>query len=212
MSTPWNLRRWPGELRRRLLLHRRAFAALLAGLAVLVAVRALQPPGASTVEVWTAARDLPSGTVLAGSDLTRVRFRSGSVPDRVLSDPDALLGRTVAAPVRRGEPITDLRLVTRPLLAAYPGRVATPVRLADAAVVDLLRVGDVLDLVAADPQGEAPARVVSSGVTVMAIPAPPDEQDLGLPGRLVLLAVPGADAAQVSAAGVSGFLTVTLDR
>jgi Flp pilus assembly protein CpaB len=212
MPTPWNLRRWPGELRRRLLVHRRAFAALFAGLAVLVAVRTVQPPAVPTVEVWTAARDLPSGTVVSDGDLARVRFAPGSVPDRVLTERRTMLGRTVAAPVRRGEPITDTRLVARPLLAAYPGQVATPVRLTDSAVVDLLRVGDVLDLVAAEPDGRAPARVVSSGATVVAIPKAHDSEDLGLPGRLVLLAVPSADATQVSAAGISGFLTVTLDR
>lgn len=205
-------RHWPGELRRRILVHRRGFAALFAGLAVLVTLRTVQAPPAPTVEVWTASRDLPSGTVLSHSDLTRVAFAPDSVPDRVLPGPGSGLGRTVAAPVRRGEPITDLRLVAQPLLAAYPDRVATPVRLADSAVVDLLRVGDVVDLVSADPQGRDPARVLSSGVTVIALPSAGKSQlDLGLPGRLVLLAVPTSDAADVSAAGVSGFLTVTLN-
>lgn len=213
MPTPPDPRRWPGELRRRILVHRRAFAALFAGLAVLVTVRSVQAPPPTTVEVWTASHDLASGTVLARTDLTRVGFAPDSVPDRALSDPGPVLGRTVAAPVRRGEPITDLRLAAGPLLAAYPDRVATPVRLADSAVVDLLRVGDVVDLVSADPQGEEAARVVSSGVTVVAIPPPGRaQQDLGLSGRLVLLAVPRADAPDVSAAGVSGFLTVTLTR
>ncbi|MEP6814647.1 MAG: SAF domain-containing protein [Marmoricola sp.] len=205
--------RWPGEVRRRILVHRRSLAALFTGLTVLVALRGAQAPPPSTVEVWTASHDLSSGTVLSRADLTRVPFAPGSIPDRVVTDPGLVLGRTVAAPVRRGEPLTDLRLVAASLLAAYPGRVATPVRLADSAVVDLLRVGDVVDLVAADTQGAAPARVVSSGVTVIAIPAiRKTQQDLGLPGRLVLLAVPSADAADVSAAGVSGFLTVTLTR
>jgi pilus assembly protein CpaB len=217
MSTPRRtgllVSRWPRELRRRILVHRRGLAALFAGVAVLVALRSVQSPAPPTVGLWTASHDLPSGTVLSRDDLTRVPFAPDSVPDHAAAAAGEALGRTVAAPVRRGEPITDLRLVAGSLLVAYPGRVATPVRLADSAVVDLLRVGDVVDLVAADPQGQAPARVVSSGVSVIAIPARRGtQQDLGLTGRLVLLAVPATDAADVSAAGVSGFLTVTLTR
>ena len=101
-------------------------------------------------------------------------------------------------------------MVARSLTASYPGRVATPVRLADAAVVDLLRVGDLVDVVAADPQGQAAPRTVASRVAVVAIPrARPSVDDVGLQGRLVLLAVPGAEAAEVSAAGLSGYLSVT---
>ena len=88
----------------------------------------------------------------------------------MVGDPAAVLGRTLAAPVRRGAPLTDLSVVSRPLTSAYPGRVATPVRVADGGVVDLLRVGDLVDLVAADPQGRAAARTVASRVTVIAIP------------------------------------------
>ena len=56
---------------------------------------------------------------------------------------------------------------------------------------------------AADPQGETPAHVLAAGVAVVAIPrrAPP-AGDVGLPGRLVLLAVPEEEAATVSAAGL----------
>lgn len=196
-----------------MLLHRRLLAALLAALAVLLGLRELQAPTPPTTSTWTAARDLPSGTVLSRTDLARVSFAPGSVPDHAVTSPGSVLGRIVAAPLRRGEPITDLRLVAPPLLAAYPGRVAAPVRIADPAVVDLLRVGDVVDLVAADPQGDAGARIVAAAVTVIAIPPGNAAQlDPGLSGRLVLFAVTAERATEVSAAGVSGFLTVTLSR
>jgi hypothetical protein len=41
-------------------------------------------------------------------------------------------GRTLAGPVRAGEPVTDVRLVSPSLAAGYPGRVLVPVRIADA--------------------------------------------------------------------------------
>ncbi len=196
-----------------MLLHRRLLAALCAALAVLAGFRELQAPAPPTTSTWTAARDLPSGTVLSRADLRAVPFAPGSVPDHAVTRPGAVLGRTVAAPLRRGQPLTDLQLLARPLLSAYPGRVATPVRIADPAVVDLLRVGDVVDLVVADPQGESAARVVAEAVSVVAIPAQHDtQQDPGLTGRLVLFAVPADRATNVTAAGVSGFLTVTLNR
>ncbi|MGI9157212.1 MAG: SAF domain-containing protein [Marmoricola sp.] len=217
MPIPWPTSRRPfralGGLRRRVLLHRRLLAALLAALAVLLGVRELQAPAPPTTSAWTAARDLSTGMVLSRADLARVPFAPGSVPDHAVTSPGSVLGRIVAAPLRRGEPITDLQVVAPPLLSAYPGRVATPVRIADPAVVDLLRVGDVVNLVAADPQGETPARIVAAAVTVIAIPPNNAAQlDPGLSGRLVLFAVPAERATEVSAAGVSGFLTLTLSR
>lgn len=203
----------PGKVRRRVLVHRRALAALLAGLAVLVGLRAVREPPPAVVEVWAASRDLTAGIAVAPADLTRVGLLPDAVPDGAVTDPRSLLGRTLAAPLRRGTPVTDLSVVARPLTAAWPGRVATPVRLTDPAVVSLLRVGDVVDLVAADPQGETPAHVLASGVAVVAIPrrAPPTG-DVGLPGRLVLLAVPEGEAAAVAAAGITGYLSVIWTR
>ena len=202
----------PGEVRRRVLIHRRPIAAVLAALAVLAGLRATQPPAPATVQVWIAAHDLPAGRVLAHDDLRRTSYPPGAVPAGVV-DPAAMVGRTLAAPLRRGVPLTDLSVVSRPLTSAYPGRVATPVRLADGGVVDLLRVGDLVDLVAADPQGRAAARTVASRVTVIAIPrARPSVDEVGMQGRLVLMAVPGAEAADVAAAGIAGYLTVTLTR
>ena len=63
----------------------------------------------------------------------------------------------LAGPVRAGEPLTDVRLVGASLAAAYPGAVAVPVRLPDAGMAALLRVGDRIDLVAADPRAPPPA-------------------------------------------------------
>ncbi len=200
----------PGEVRRRVLVHRRPLAALLAGLAAMAALRVAQPPAPASSGVWTAATDLPAGRVLAHGDLRRASYPTGTVPSGAVLDPAIVVGRTLAAPLRRGAPLTDLSVVTRALAASYPGRVATPVRLADAAVVDLLRVGDLVDLVVADPQGRSAPRTVASRAAVIAIPrSRPSVDDVGLPGRLVLLAVPGTEAAAVSAAGLSGYLTAT---
>ena len=92
----------PGEVRRHVLIHRRPLAALLVALAVLAALRATQPPAPATSQVWTAAHDLPAGRVLAHDDLRRTTYAPGSVPAGAVGDPAAVVGRTLAAPLRRG--------------------------------------------------------------------------------------------------------------
>jgi hypothetical protein len=115
----------------------------------------------------------------------------------------------LAAPVRDGEALTDLRLVAPGLLDGYPGLVATPVRVADAASVALLRVGDRIDLVAADPEGRG-AEPVARQAPVIALPrAAAVEQDLQ-GGGLVVVAVPQAEALTLARVAVSHVLSYVL--
>ena len=162
--------------------------------------------------VLTAAHDLAAGVVVRAEDLRRTAYTPDSVPAGVLSPASAAVGRTTAGPVRAGEPITDARLVTSSLLDGYPGMVAVPVRIGDAGSVLLLRTGDRVDLMAADPQGRTPAEVVGHDVPVLAIPRA-DERSPGLStGALVVLGLPGASARTVAQASVSAFLSVVIVR
>ena len=152
-----------------------------------------------------AARDLPSGAVLSAADLRTVGFAPGSVPAGAV---DAAAGRTLAAPLRAGEPVTDVRLVGPALTDGYPGLSAVPVRLPDAGVAGLLTVGDRVDLVAAEPEGGA-ASVVAADVPVLALPADDGEPGVtGLGGRLVVLGVPPSGVPLVADAAARTFLTV----
>ena len=76
----------------------------------------------------------------------------------------------LAAPLRQGEPVTDVRLVGPSLTEGYDGLVAVPVRLPDAGAVSLLQVGDQIDLVATDPEA-ATARTLAADVPVVALPS-----------------------------------------
>jgi hypothetical protein len=72
----------------------------------------------------------------------------------------------------------------------------------------LLRVGDLVDVLAADPQG-GPASTVARDAVVLALPPPPaDAAADGLPGRLVVLGVRSGDVTAVSTATVTHFLTI----
>jgi Flp pilus assembly protein CpaB len=185
--------------------RRRLLAALCALVAVLAGLRATAAPPPATMAVTVAARDLGAGTVLRPDDLTTARFASGTVPSGHIRDP---VGRQLAGPLRRGQPVTDTALLGASLVRDRPDLVALPVRLPDTAMAALLRVGDEVDLVAADPQG-GPATTVTRDALVLALPPPPaDAAADGLPGRLVVLGVAEADVSPVSAASVTRFLTI----
>ena len=201
------------RVRRRVLLHRRSLAAVLAGAAVLVGLQAAAPPPAATVAVWTAGRDLPSGTVLTAADLVSTPYPPGIVPRGVVRDPREVLGATLAAPVRHGEPVTRIRTVGAGLLHGYPGTTAVPLRITDADVVDLLRVGDEVSFVVADPDGRTPPQDLVDDVPVVAIPRPSRSGlTAGTPGRLVVVAVPRDRAADVAGRASAGVLIPVWSR
>ena len=206
-------RRIVRRLRRRVLVHRRPLAALCAAAAVLTGLQSVSPPPARTVRVWTAARDLPGGTLVAADDLVRVGFTPGSVPTDVVTDPREVVGQMLAAPLSRGEPVTHVRTVAPGLLRGYPGATAVPLRVTDAEVVALLRVGDRVSFVVADPDGRRPPQDLVEDVPVVAIP-PRRAGGLstGSTGRLVVIAVPSADAAEVAARAASGILIPVWNR
>ena len=194
-----------------MLRRRRPLAAVCVGLAVLAGLRATSAPPPPTVAVTVVARALPAGTEVAAADLTRVALPPEAVPDDVLDDP---VGRVLAGPIARGEPVTAVRVVGPPLADVEDiEAVALPVRLPDAGAVGLLRVGDRIDLVATDPQ-EGSSEVVWVDVPVLALPAVADDAgSLGQPGgRLVVVGVPEPAVPLVSGAAARTFLTYAWSR
>lgn len=191
-------------LRRAVLRRRRLLAALLTAVAVAAGLHAVAAPPPPSVSVLVAAHDLPAGAVLGAGDVRTASFAPDSAPDGVA--PDAV-GRTLAAPMRRGEAVTDVRLVGATLTEGLPDLTAVPVRLPDAGMAALLEVGDVIDLMAADPQGSAPF-VVAPAVRVLALPGRTDDTAAaGLPGRLVVVGAAPADVPALADAAVRYFLT-----
>lgn len=199
--------------RRRVLRHRRGLAALALGAAVLFALRAVAPAPPATVAVWTATDDLPSGAVLSPTDIEQRHVDPRAVPADPVTEPRQVLGRTLAAPVSRGEVLTTSRAMTTQLLRGYPGMAAVPVRITDADVVGLLRVGDRVDLVSVDPDGRRDPTILAGDAPVVAVPrSRTGAFESGAPGRLVVVAVPSALATQVAAAAVSDYVSVLWSR
>lgn len=192
-------------LRRAVLARRRPLAAVLAAVAVATGLHAARAEPPDRVPVLVAARDLPAGRVLTADDLRRAGFAAGSVPSGLATHP---VGRTLAAPLRSGEPVTDVRVVGPALTDGYPGLVAVPVRLPDAGMAGLLAVGDHIDLVAADPQHPT-AAVIASDLPVLALPdTPPETGATGLTGRLVVVGASPAKVTRIADAAVRSFVTI----
>jgi len=208
-TLPLRLRSAARRVRRGVLRRRRLLAAVCALVAVWAGLRATATPASPLVPVTVAAHDLGAGSVLRLGDLTTVGFAPGTVPSGHIRDP---VGRQLAGPVRRGQPITDTALVGASLVRDRPDLVALPVRLPDSAMAELLRVGDEIDLVSADPQG-GPAVTAAHDALVLALPPPPSDAAAdGLPGRVVVLGVDESEVTAVSSATVTHFLTVVWSR
>jgi Flp pilus assembly protein CpaB len=190
---------------------------IAAALVVLAAATALRPdPADGRADVVVFAHDLAPGVELTAADL-RIETRAAtSIPDGSESDPQALVGLTLAGPARRGEVLTDVRLLGPRLAEATAGPDArvVPLHLADAALLDLVRPGDVVDVLAADSAtpgatvDEQP-RVVATDAVVVLVSA-----ELASPGRsddrLVLVALPARTAHQVAGASLTQAVTLIL--
>ena len=197
------------RVRRLLRRHRRLVVAALVATCVAAGLRSVSPPAPTLVAVTVAAHDLPGGSVLRPSDLTRARLPPAAVPAGTL--PVSAVGRTLAGPVRSGEPVTDVRLIGAGLVASLaPGMVATPVRLADSAIGSLISPGDLVDVLAApaDPAARTTTTVVATGVRVLAVP-PPAVGAATDDGSLVLLATSRPEALALAVAATAERLSIT---
>lgn len=200
---------------------RRALAAALLVTAVLVALRPASSPAGVTpplgVPVVVVAKDLPAGATLSAADLRTVALPIGVVPAGTVREVGTLLGRIVAGPVRRGEPVTDARLVGPGLTAGLGPREssAVPVRLADPETAALVRTGDRVDVLGTPigtvgVDGEAvagtPAVEVATGVRVLAVLRGSEEAD----GVVLVVAAAPAAARRLTGAAARHRLTVTV--
>jgi pilus assembly protein CpaB len=184
--------------------HRRLLAAALAAAAMALGLLAARPHTAG-VPVLVAARDLAAGTTLATADVTGRMFPARAVPAGAVRQ---ATGRTLSGPVRRGEPLTDVRLRDGgPLGADQPGTVAAPIRLADAAVAGLLHPGDRVDVLAARAEEPGPARVVAAAVPVVAVPrAGPEAAE----GAIIVVRAAREQSAALARAAADSRLSVSI--
>ena len=177
-------------------------------LVVLAAVAALRPdPNNASVDVVIAARDLAPGVELSSADVRIESRMATTVPDGSQSDLAAVMGATLAGPARRGEALTDVRLLGPRLAesAAGPNARIVPLHLDDTALLDLIRPGDVVDVLAAGVDAgvdvEAAPQVVATDAVVVLVSEKPTGAVSG-GDRVVLVALPAHDANEVAGAAL----------
>lgn len=185
------------------------------GLVVLAGIAALRSdPEGDRVEVLVAARDLGSGAALNDSDVRTEKRLATTVPEGSMTDPGRVIGATLASPTRRGEVLTDVRLLGSRLAesTAGPGARIVPLHLADDALIDLLRVGDVVDVLAA-PAGEvqrsAVSKVIATDAVVVLVSAKEKLRSSEI-DRVVLVALPAHVANTVAGSALGQTVTLTL--
>lgn len=187
------------------------------GLVVLAGVAALRSdPAGDYAEVVVADHDLRPGAALTPADVRLEKRLTATIPDGSLADVGAVAGSTLAGPARRGEVLTDVRVLGSRLAesTAGPGARIVPLRLADSALIDLVRVGDVVDVLAApatagaEPPQAAP-KVVATDAVVVLVSARPKVQ-AGDGDRVVLVALPARVANTVAGSALGQAVTLTL--
>lgn len=196
------------------MLARRVAAA---GLIVLAGVAELRSdPDGDLAEVVVAARDLTPGAALTPDDVRIERRSATTVPDGSQANLSTVVGSTLASPTRRGEVLTDVRLLGSRLAesTAGPGARIVPLHLADSALIDLVRVGDVVDVLAAPATDsradiQAATKVVATDAVVVLVSAKSKVQDADS-DRVVLVALPARVANTVAGSALGQAVTLTL--
>ncbi|MDI9898635.1 flagella basal body P-ring formation protein FlgA [Rhodococcus sp. IEGM 1409] len=198
---------------------RKIAAVVLAALGVVLFFRG--DPATDTVAVVVSSRDLTPGRVIADSDVEIREIDSNHLPEGVVSNTDLVVGRTVAGPIRSGETVTDVRVLSPRLAGLSVGtddaRIV-PVRLADAAVADILRSGDVVDVLTVGPDTPHPdtpnesiadkaPQILAAGAVVALVTT--SESTRNQQEQVILLALPTPAANVVAAASLSNAITVT---
>jgi Flp pilus assembly protein CpaB len=187
------------------------------GLVVLAGIAALRSnPDGDRADVVVAAHDLRPGAALTADDVRLEKRLATALPDGSLADLATVVGSTLASPARRGEVLTDVRLLGSRLAEAAigskagPGARIVPLHLADSALIDLVRVGDVVDVLAAPANDAQPvSRVLATDAVVVLVSAKQKIQ--GAEGdRVVLVALPARVANTVAGSALGQAVTLTL--
>jgi Flp pilus assembly protein CpaB len=196
----------------RSLLIRRTCAVALLVVAVVAALTSHRDDELQSVVV--AARDVAPGVRLTSDDLEVREVDAAAIPPGAITDTALLVEQTVTGPVHPGEMFTDTRILSSRLPAALLGRDdarLVPVTLSDSSVVDLLREGDVVDVLSVDEPDSGEASSTSTVLAknaVVALVYAPGGTSPGRDASPVILALPERDAHRVAGATLAAPITV----
>lgn len=192
----------------RTLMARRVVAGALVLLAAALALR--PDPAGRYVDAVVSAADLRPGVTLTADHVRFEKRSATTLPDGAQTDLTTVLGATLASPVRRGEILTDARVLGSRLAGLTVGTDArvVPLQLSDDAVLDVVRPGDVVDVLGAGSDDRTAARVLAADAVVVSVTTPAGAH--GGEGRVVLVALPARTANALAAASLVQAITLTI--
>lgn len=182
-------------------------------LVILAAIAALQPDSSQAhSKAVIAVHDLTAGQLLGANDVRVEQRYAATLPDGTHTEITDVIGTTLTSPVRRGEILTDARILGSRLagLAAGPDARIVPLHLADAGLTDLIRPGDVVDVLGV-PEGSTDnnPRVLAHHALVVLV-SQPHSSTSWESDRVVLVALPARFAHTLAGATLIHKVTITL--
>ena len=198
--------------------NRRLALALLLCAAAAITVHQLTPAPVYTVTALAAARDIPAGAAMSPADLASVQVPPGMMASGFLKESGEAAGKQLAAPLRKGQLLTDAQLLGPGLLAGTPpGSAAVPLRMADPSSIQLVSPGQLVNVVLTSANGfdqQDPPEVLASGVPVLwtSSQGGQGEQWLGTAETdgLIVVAATADQAARLAGASTQGKLFFVL--
>lgn len=186
-------------------LKRRIIAAVLAVVGLFLLFGLSRGSAGESVKTLVSIHEIASGAVIQADDVALRDLPIHLIADGSFHARGEAIGQLAVGAIRRGEVITDARVVS-PSLLADDGLVAIAVTLNDLANAQLVHAGDHVDVLASAgtsmvSSDQVPARTMASDVEVLSTRT----HDAS---GVVVLAVSAADARAI--AGVDGRITLVL--
>lgn len=180
--------------------------------AVIALVSALAPAPPAHTWAVVITREIPAGTQLSASDVARVERTAATLADGSLTDVQQAIGRFTVTGLSRNTVLTP-SLIVSGAGKAPPGMVLLPINLSDPRAVDLLHVGDRVDVLSLSGQA-GKTGVVAANVRVAVVPTSSSSGGLtaGLDNRTgwMVIEIPSEAVVRVSEAAATSKLTVAL--
>lgn len=180
-------------------------------------VVAVSPPNPPTARVVVATHQLRGGAEVSTHDVAIHHVPADTLPHQAISDTQKVIGETLVSPIAEGAILTKLNVLGKSPVA-HAGNVIAPVRITDSAVVKLLRIGDRVDVLAADPRSDKRAKTIAKHARVVTIPTAGDSgSGLGMASHdsstqptLLMLEVSSHEAAALASAAGTSQLSILL--
>lgn len=152
--------------------YRRSIAATLAALGVLLLSSVIIPKQDSGIAVLVATRQLAAGAVLTQQDFRLSQLSKTSFWESAASNPDDLIGRTLARNLVVNQPISSTDVIGPGLLDGLPKNyVAVSLPLSAGTNTSLLNLGSSIDIYSAANDGLNIGTLVASRAIILAKPS-----------------------------------------